>query len=279
MSVTPQDFDFIRKLVRERSAIVLEPGREYLVESRLMPLSRAHGLPGLTELVQKLKGPSANLLVNEVVEAMTTNETSFFRDPTCFEGFQQTILPEMIEKRAATRTLTIWSGASSSGQEAYTLAMSLKEAGSRLAGWNVKLVATDLCESMLTRCNEGVYSQLEVNRGLPTPMLLRYFTKKGTSWQVKPDLRSMIDFKILNLVSTWPHLPPVDIIFLRNVMIYFDLPTKKQILRRIRKLLRPDGYLVLGSTETTTNVDSEFERKAVGRAVFYGTRATVGSMA
>ncbi len=244
-TLTCDSFSFISDLVRDRSAIVLEPGKTYLVESRLAPLAREHGLQSIDDLVEALRRPGAQSLTRKVVEAMTTNETSFFRDMHPFDALKTQILPELINNRSRERTLSIWSNACSSGQEVYTIAMILRENFPQLAGWKIKLVASDLSSQILAKAREGVFNQTEVNRGLPLPMLLKYFTKNGLTWRIKDEIRNMVDFCELNLVEPWPSIPAMDVIFLRNVLIYFSPETKKEILAKARRVLRPDGYLFL----------------------------------
>jgi chemotaxis protein methyltransferase CheR len=263
------DFDYIRNLVHSRSAIVLEPEKMYLIDARLTPVARQHGLNSLSEMIQHLRECPANALHQQVVEAMTTNETSFFRDLHPFETLRQTLLPELIAKRAAHKSLGIWSAACSSGQEPYTIAMLLREHSTPLTNWNVRLIATDLATKTLSRAREGMYNQSEVNRGLPAPLLVKYFQKQGQNWQIKEDIRRMVQFTELNLVGEWPSMPPLDIVFLRNVLIYFSTDTKKLILKKVRQVLRPDGYLFLGAAETTLNLDDAFERVQLGKTICY----------
>ena len=260
MAINPADFDFISKIVREQCAIVLEKGKEYLVDSRLMPLVHQEKLESIENLVRKIKSDPRGSLKDAVIEAMTTNETSFFRDIHPFETLKKEILPELLEKRKAKKELNIWCGASSSGQEPYSLVMLLKNDFPQLNSWKVSFSASDISNQMLNRCKSGIYSQLEINRGLPAPLMVKYFERIGTEWQVKEDLRKMIQFRIINLSEAWPMMPPVDLLMMRNVLIYFDVEMKKNILGRIRKLLRPDGYLFLGAAETTLNLDENFER-------------------
>ncbi len=265
----PAEFDFLRGLVRERSAIVLEPGKEYLVESRLVPLLRDRQLPSLATLAAALRADPRGELERAVVEAMTTNETSFFRDHHPFEALQHRLLPELIAARASERRLRFWSNACSSGQEAYSLAMLLAEHFPGLRAWDVSILATDLSRDMVRRTQQASYGQLEMNRGLPAPLLVKYFDRQGTRWQVKPDLRRWVQAREMNLMEGLPPLPRFDVIFLRNVLIYFDLDTKRAILRRARQALRPDGFLLLGSAETTVMVDDAWERVVVGGSVAY----------
>jgi chemotaxis protein methyltransferase CheR len=262
------DFDYIRTLVRERSAIVLEPGKEYLVQARLLPVARQQGLDDISALVARLKrGEPA--LTTQVVEAMTTNETSFFRDVHPFEALRNDVLPPILEARRTQRTLRIWSAAASTGQEAYSIAMILREHFPELAGWNISILGTDLSNDVLDKAREGRYAQIEINRGLPAPMLIKYFDRAGPAWKVKPELRSMCEFKPLNLVAPWSALPRMDIVFLRNVLIYFDVDTKRDVLTKIRRTLAPDGYLFLGAAETTLQFDGLFERAPHARANCY----------
>jgi chemotaxis protein methyltransferase CheR len=262
------DFDYIAQLVHRRSAIVLEPGKEYLAESRLEGIAREHGLGSVSELVARMRSGTLDLS-DAVVDAMTTNETSFFRDAHPFNALRDTVLPELIEARRVARTLSIWCGACSSGQEPYTLTMIIREHFPELANWNVRIVATDISPSMLERTRQGRYSQLEVNRGCPATMLVKYFTRDGMHWVVNEDLRRMVSPQYLNLNERWPVMPQFDLVLLRNVLIYFDVPTKQQILAKVRQNLRPDGLLLLGGAETTMNLDANFERVPHGRSTWY----------
>lgn len=272
MPLEPSDFDFISNLVLKSSAIVLEPEKGYLVESRLLPLARREGLATIAELVSRLRCGPVNGLHHKVVEAMTTNETSFFRDVNPFEALRKIVLPEVLQRRAAERRLHIWCGACSTGQEPYTIAMILREHFQAYADWRISIVATDLSTEVLERARQGRYSQLDVNRGLPAPLLLRYFQRQGTEWQVKEEVRRLVEFRQLNLIdSTWG-IVSADIVFLRNVLIYFDVATKKSILNKVRHVLRPDGYLFLGGAETTMNLDESFERVTLERASCYRLR-------
>jgi chemotaxis protein methyltransferase CheR len=262
------DFDYIAQLVHRRSAIVLEPGKEYLAESRLEGIARDHGLASVGELVAHMRSGMLDLS-DAVVDAMTTNETSFFRDAHPFNALRDTVLPELIEARRVARSITIWCGATSSGQEPYSVAMLMREHFPELASWQVRIIATDISPSMLERTRAGRYSQLEVNRGLPATMLVKYFTRDGMHWVVSEDLRRMVSAQYLNLNERWPVMPPFDLVLLRNVLIYFDVPTKQQILAKVRQSLRPDGLLLLGGAETTMNLDANFERVPHGRSTWY----------
>lgn len=272
MALSKSDFDYIAQLVRSESAIVLEPGKEYLVVNRLSPLAEQEGYPSLADFIGKLRSETIiNGLHHKSIDALTTNETSFFRDFHPFEALRKEILPKLIAQRAGLRQLTIWSAACSTGQEPYSLAMLLQEHFPQLAGWKVAIIATDLSPTVLKTASEGHYSQFEVNRGLPASYLVKYFTKQGDRWLIKPELKQNIEFKAMNLVQPWPILPPFDLVFIRNVMIYFDVDTKKTILKRIRNCLLPHGYLFLGTAETTVNLDMEYQPVAFGRAVVYET--------
>jgi chemotaxis protein methyltransferase CheR len=255
--VNPQDYDFLRKLLKERSGLDLSADKQYLVESRLIPLARRAGLPGLAELVQKMKS-GAEALTAEVVEAMTTNETFFFRDKIPFDHLRDTILPTLLQTRANRRSLRIWSAACSSGQEPYSIAMCLKEKAQQLSGWRVEIVATDLSQEVLEKSKSGIYSQFEVQRGLPVQLLVKHFAQIGELWQISPDIRSMVQYRPLNLLQDFSHLGKFDVIFCRNVLIYFDQDTKSATFERISKSLEPDGMLVLGAAETVVGISDAF---------------------
>jgi len=254
------DLDFLCKFVRERSGISLDESKAYLFESRLDPLVRRHPFESIPELVERLrKLPADPKLEHEVVDALTTNETSFFRDFKPFEALKSYVIPKLLERRNSEKKINIWCGASSSGQEPYTIAMLLRETFPQLQSWNVTFVATDISETMLTRCREGIYSQLEINRGLPTPLLVKYFSEVGRNWQISEDIRKMVEFKKLNLVKPWPPMPRMDVVLMRNVLIYFELEVRQAIVRQIKDLLRPDGYLFLGSTESALLLDPAYK--------------------
>ncbi len=260
MTISTNDFQYISKLVLDLSGIVLEPGKEYLVESRIQPLAKKEGLDSIEDLVMQLRSGPQNGLRSKVVDAMTHNETSFFRDIHLFETLKKFIFPDLIKKREAVRELNIWCGASSSGQEPYTLAMLLRESFPQLQSWKINYISSDISHEMLDRCKKGVFSQLEINRGLPATLMVKYFERHGTEWQIKENLRKMIEFRYLNLSEKWPFMPRMDLVMLRNVLIYFDVDMKKNILNKIQNLLRPDGYLFLGAAETTMNLNASFER-------------------
>jgi chemotaxis protein methyltransferase CheR len=272
MPVSPSDFAYVSRLAYDQAALVIEPGKEYLVETRLSPLAEQAGFPSLEAYLRQLRSePVINGAHHRAVEALTTNETFFFRDFHPFDALRRFILPPLLELRAPLRRLSIWSAACASGQEPYTLAMSLRENFPQLAdGWKISILATDLAPAVLAQARAGRYSQFEVNRGLPASYLVKYFTQHGDFWHVNDDIKQMIDFRPMNLAQPWPVLPPFDLVFLRNVMIYFDVETKKSILKKVRACLLPHGYLFLGTAETTTNLDPAFQPVTFGKAVVYG---------
>ena len=269
-SINQLDFDYIRALVRKKSSIVLDDGKMYLVISRLVPLAREHGFSSVGTFVSHLQSNAHGELHTLAVEAIATTETSFFRDLHPFVELRDTILPELIKARRNTsQSLCIWSAACSSGQEPHSISMILRDRFAELAGWNLQLLASDISRRMIERAKEGVYTQIEVNRGLPAPYLVRFFNQNESRWTLKDELRGMFRFFHQNLADEWAAVPPVDILMLRNVLIYFDVETRRKVLRRVRRLLRPGGYLMLGSAETTLNLDQEFVRVRMGRTVFY----------
>jgi chemotaxis protein methyltransferase CheR len=256
--VTPPDYEYLRKLLKDHSGLDLSTDKQYLIESRLLPLSRKCGLAGIDELVQKMKGGSASHIA-QVVEAMTTNETFFFRDKVPFEHFRETIMPEILKARAARKSIRIWCAAGSTGQEPYSLAMCLKEMSAATSGWRIEIVATDLSQEVLEKSRSGIYSQFEVQRGLPIQMLVKYFKQTGEFWQVNPELRAMVQHRQLNLLHDFSSLGTFDIIFCRNVLIYFDQDTKINIFNRLAKSMEPDGFLVLGAAETVVGLTDVFK--------------------
>ena len=265
----PADFDFIRNFVRTQAAIVIEPGKEYMVESRLEALARREKLPDIDSLIHQIRTNPKPDLLKRVVDSMTTNETSFFRDIHPFDALKTSILPELLRKRAGERQINFWCGAASTGQECYSVLMTIADSCPEVFGWKFTFIATDLSREVLQKAQSGKYSQLEVNRGLPAPMLARYFSRDDDHWEIKADLRSRVIFKEMNLIGDWPMMPMLDVVFLRNVLIYFDVETKKAILAKIRKILRPDGYLFLGGAETTLNLDDHFERVVIQKTTCF----------
>jgi chemotaxis protein methyltransferase CheR len=267
--ISTSNCDYVRTFVAEQAGIVLDEGKGYLVESRLLPIARKRGVASTDELVSQLRLSGDPDLRLAIVEAMTTNETTFFRDVEPFEALKHSVIPDLIERRRSTRTLRIWCGASSTGQEPYSLMMLLREHFPELATWNISHTATDLSDEVLARARAGRFSRLEVNRGLPAAYLVKYFDKDATEWVIKPAIRNAVKFDRLNLIKTWPLRGPFDLVMLRNVMIYFDGTTKKQILDGVRRLLAPDAYLFLGSAETTIGIHDAFERQTWQRTGFY----------
>lgn len=260
---------YVCSLVRQRSAIELDAAKAYLIEARLGPLARRHGFPSITDMVRSLQARPKPDMQQELVEAMTTNETSFFRDAHPFEALRVKVLPDLLRLAAAKRSLHIWSAACSTGQEAYSIAILIREHFPELGQWNARIYATDLCDDVLQKGRAARFSQIEINRGLPAALLAKYFRRDGMLWQLAPEPRAMVAFTKLNLIERWPPLPPMDVIFLRNVLIYFSADNKKRILERMRDALAPQGVLFLGAAETTMGLDNTFVREQVGSGVFY----------
>ena len=278
--MNPPDYEYLRKLLKDQSGLDLSADKQYLIESRLLPLSRKCGVTGIDDLVQKMKGGSSSI-VAQVVEAMTTNETFFFRDKIPFEHFRDSIMPEMLKARAARRSIRIWCAAGSTGQEPYSLAMCLKEMGASLAGWRVDIIATDLSQEVLEKSKSGIYSQFEVQRGLPIQLLVKYFKQNGELWQISPDIRAMVQHRQLNLLHDFSQLGAFDVIFCRNVLIYFDQETKISIFGRLAKAMEPDGFLVLGAAETIVGLTDVFKPFPDKRGLYRpsGPRATTAQAA
>jgi chemotaxis protein methyltransferase CheR len=253
------DFDMICRLLRQRSGLVLSPDKAYLMESRLLPVARKWKLAGFEDLVKSIRSKPDEALIRDVVEAMTTNESFFFRDIKPFDQFKELVLPAMLKNRAGQRRLRIWSAACSSGQEPYSLAMILSEMAAHLAGWTIEIVATDLSTEILDRAREGVYSQFEVQRGLPVTLLVKYFVQSGDRWQISPKIRSMVDYREFNLLSDPAGLGRFDVVFCRNVLIYFDQDTKAKVLERVANLMPEDGFLFLGGAETVLGLTERFK--------------------
>jgi len=266
-SILAENYRFLTDYIYRESGIVLDDDKHYLLEARLIPVAHQSQLASLDALCLALRNDNDPPLKKKVVEAMTTHETLFFRDIAPFDALKTDILPPLMELRRATRKLSFWSAAASSGQEAYSLAMLLLETG--LSGWNIQILGTDLSEQILQRAREGRYMQIEVNRGLPASHLLKYFDRQNMDWQIKEHLRRMVQFEKFDLRNSMRTKGPFDVIFCRNVLIYFDTETKRKILSELRGALFPGGYLVLGGAETTLNLDDKFKRVTSGRAVLY----------
>jgi chemotaxis protein methyltransferase CheR len=271
-SVSTEDFHFVADFLRQRSAISIGPGKEYLVESRLGPLARDIGFEDVNALIGALRRPVPDPHVRDrVVEAMTTNETSFFRDQHPFTALKDTLVPEAMARNAALRRLSIWSAASSTGQELYSIAMVLDQSFPQLADWDVTLYGTDLSSDVLGRARAGRFSPLEVNRGLPAMLMVQYFDRVGADYEIAARLRAWCTFAQMNLAEAWPVLPVFDIVFCRNVLIYFEVPVRRTILERIHRVLAPGGCLVLGGSETTVGVVEGYTADRVGNTTVYRT--------
>ncbi len=265
--ISQADFGYVRALALRQAGLAIEDGKEYLVESRLGHLAREEDFPSLEALLGRVRDEENGALARRVVEALTTNETSFFRDRHPFDALSGIVLPELIAARARSRALTIWSAACSSGQEPYSLALLIREQFPALLGWNLRILGTDLSRSMVERARAGRYGHLEVGRGLPTPLLLRHFEREGTTWRLSSAPRAMVEFRELNLAAPWPPLPVMDVVLLRNVLIYLDPEIRLQVLRRTQQALRPGGYLFVGGAETALVPAEGFARVELGRTV------------
>ncbi|WP_254508735.1 CheR family methyltransferase [Anatilimnocola floriformis] len=266
--LAPDALQFVCTLVRQRSAIELDDAKAYLIEARLGPVAKKNGFTSAAEMVTNLRAKPNQTIQQQLVEAMTTNETSFFRDIHPFEALRQQILPAL-QKLSLNRKLNIWSAACSTGQEAYSVAMLLRENFPDLCAGKVQILGTDIADEVLARARAGAFSQIEMNRGLPANLLARYFQRKGLQWEITSNLRELVSFNKLNFIEHWPPLPTMDVVFLRNVLIYFSPATKRQILEKVRAVMAPHAVLFLGAAETTMNLDSSFVRVQVDNQVFY----------
>lgn len=263
------EFQFLAHLLMEQSGLSLGAGKEYLLEARLVPLAQSWGLSSISELVAELRRGN-RVLESAVVEAMTTNETLFFRDRTPFDELRDRLLPPLISARHVRRELRIWSAAASTGQEPYSLAILLYDSFPELiSGWRIEIIGTDISTQALTRAQAGVYSQFEVQRGLPIQLLLKHFTQTADGWRIKDELRSWVRFKKLNLKDSFSFLGKFDVIFCRNVLIYFENDLKKNILDRMARQLAEDGCLFLGAAESVIGITDTFERQRDCRAAVY----------
>ena len=269
MLLSDPDIQFLTDVVAECSGNVIAPRQAYMLEKQLTPLAKSEGLADLSELVNKLRCHSDQKLKSLVAEAVTVNETSFFRDVHPFEALRKEIIPALIKKNHATRSIRIWCAACSCGQEPYTIAMVIREHFPNLSNWNIEIVATDISDEMLAKSKSGEYSQLEVNRGLPVTKLVKFFDRQGSKWQTKPMLKELIKFQKLNLTKAWPQVGQFDIVFIRNVLIYFEQATKSEILKRVHKVVRPEGYVFIGSVETTIGMGVPFQREEIDATVCY----------
>jgi chemotaxis protein methyltransferase CheR len=267
VDITTENYTFLQQHVYKESGIVLDASKQYLLEARLAPIARREGVGSLNDLCRLLRGVQRSDLKREVVEAMTTNETLFFRDLAPFEALRKHVLPKVRERNSSSRSLSIWSAAASTGQEAYSIAIILLEAG--LADWNIRILGTDLNESVLERARTGRYLQVEVNRGLPAASLVKYFDRQGLEWQLKEYVRRMVRFEPFDLRRSMTGKGPFDIIFCRNVLIYFDLETKRQILSEIYRTMVPGGFVTLGAAETMLNLNNDFQRRTFDQSTYY----------
>ena len=269
VDLPPDAISYVCTLVRQRSAIELDAAKAYLIEARLSPVARRNGFASTKDLIRTLQTAPKPDVQQQLVEAMTTNETSFFRDMHPFDALRTTILREIMQLQAGKRTLNVWSAACSTGQEAYSIAMLLCEHFPDLARWKVQILGTDLSDDVLEKARAARFTQIEMNRGLPAALLAKYFRREGLQWELAPQIRSMASFCKLNLIASWPSLPPMDVVFLRNVLIYFCPETKKAILEKVRAVMAPHGVLFLGAAETTMGLDAAFERVQINNSVFY----------
>jgi chemotaxis protein methyltransferase CheR len=277
--ISSTDYEFLQRFLKERSGLVLGEDKHYLLETRLLPLVRKFELGSLGQLVARLREPGGGAVQGAVVDAMTTNESFFFRDKTPFEAFTALMLPQLLRARSPAQPIRIWCAAASTGQEPYSLAMLLRENAAKVAGRRVEIVATDLSGEVLERARSGIYTQFEVQRGLPVQLLMKYFSKDGETWQLSPDIRKMVDFRHANLLKSFTALGMFDIVYCRNVLIYFDAATKTDVLDRIGKVLRSDGYLVLGGAETVVGLTDAYKPVAAQRSVYSPAPAQAAALA
>ena len=270
MTLTEEDSTFVRALARSHAALVFEESKEYLIEARLTPVALQVGAENIAGLVTILRRSQHSTVHDLVIDALTINETSWFRDRHPFDAMREHLLPRLIEARKDLRSLTVWCGAASTGQEPYSLAILIREHFPEISGWTVRIVATDICKSALEQAREGLYSQIEINRGLPAALISRYFQRDGTRFRLDGRIREMIEFKEMNLAGMWTGVPRADLVLMRNVMIYFDQVVKSKILNQIAAtVLRPDGALLLGGAETTLNLSDAYERIQKGSCGWY----------
>lgn len=271
-----EDFDLFAKIVYQRSGLVLTKEKAYLLDSRLMPVARRWNLASLDELAGVIRQRADEALLADITDAMTTNESSFFRDQRPFDQFRQIVLPKFLAARATTRKLRIWSAACSNGQEPYSLAMILDEEAAKMPGWTVEIVATDLCRDVLDKAKQGVYTQFEVQRGLPIQMLVKHFTQIGDKWQISKAMQSKIRFQQFNLLESMAGLGQFDIVFCRNVLIYFDQPTKAKVLENMARQMAGDGVLYLGGAETVLGITQAFKPMEGQRGLYIHAAAATG---
>src|SRR5258708_3558166 len=274
MSSRANEFSYLCELVKNTTAIALDVQREYLMEARLASVAEREGFNSVSELITRVRGGSSTQLQWKVVEAMTTNETSFFRDVKPYEALRQVVIPALMQARQNERKLTIWSAACSSGQEPYSICMMLREYFPALIGWKLNILATDISTEMLDKSRQGRYSKLEAKQELLPNLQVMNFKKNGADWQLDDGIRKMVDARRTNLSVAWPLMPAIDLVLLRNVMIYFPVETKKQILKNMRQVLTPDGYLFLGTAETTINLDASYTCESYKNVSYYRPSVT-----
>ena len=268
--IDPKNYKFLQEHVYSHSGIVLEGDKHYLFECRLAPIVRQLGLESIDDLCALIQLSHHPEVGHHVVEAMTTNETYFFRDLSQYDAIRTVLLPRLIEDRGDTKKLRFWSAASSTGQEAYSLAMLLIEAG--LSNWNIQILGTDFSSQVVERARSGRYQQIEVNRGLPATLLIKHFRRSGTDWRLSDQVRRMVSFETIDLRRSMRALGPFDLVFCRNVMIYFDATTKMNILKELHGTMFRGGWLLLGGAETAFGVEEYFEKLTVGNATVYVAR-------
>ena len=271
-----QDFELLSTLLKKRSGLVLSEDKSYLLETRLMPVARKHALKGLEELCEAVRVKRDESIITDITEAMTTNETLFFRDTRPFDMFRDHLIPKLLETRKSSRRIRIWCAACSGGQEPYSLAMILKEMQAKLSGWRVEIMATDISVEMLDKARSGLYTQFEVQRGLPITLLVKYFKQNGDKWQLDSSIRSMVQFRPFNLMESPRALGEFDIVFCRNVLIYFDQETKKMVLDNVAKMMPKDGALFLGGAETVLGVTESFKPVTGRRGLYQRSDGDVG---
>ena len=277
--MTTEQFEYLRAFLKKQSGLVLGEDKRYLIDSRLAPVAREFELADIGAVVEALRRSGSARLAERVTEAMTINESFFFRDMKPFDNFRNIMLPHMLKARSGQRRLRIWSAAAATGQEAYSLAIELTEKKAQMPGWRTEIIGTDLSSEALARAKAGIYSQFEVQRGMPTPMLMKYFEKRGSDWAIKPEIKSMAQFRHFNLLKDYRALGQFDIVFCRNVLIYFDRETKADILSRLAKQMAPDAFLVLGAAETIVGLSRDFETVAQARGLYQRASSEAGRKA
>lgn len=272
-----EDFELISGLLKQRSGLILPIDKVYLLESRLTPIAHKRGLETLDALINEVRVERKEDLLNEITEAMTTNESFFFRDNKPFDLFKDTVLPQLLEARAQKKKIRVWCAAASTGQEPYSLAIILREMQAKLAGWDIEIIGTDISQPVLDKAKNGLFSQFEVQRGLPIQLLIKYFNQVGEQWQISDDIKSMVSYKKFNLLDPFTLLGKFDVIFCRNVLIYFDQPTKSEVLEKMRRLIPDDGTLFLGAAETVLGISDQF-RPVQGQRGLYSTSSASGEV-